>query len=365
MKTSLILAAALTAGFAAQPALLAAVAPKAASKLDALFEDKAVAKGKNIEIKESELEAGFAEFLAAAAAQGRQVPDNLRAGVRYRIVEKLVAAKTTAARASDEDQKAATAKLDESVAGAVKMLGSADALEQRLKAAGQTLASFKSSTFQQNLIQIYLERVLTPLAPPVTDAQVREYYDKNPTRFERPETTKVKHILVTVIDRQTNTPFPEAKRKEKAALARRIQERAAKGEDFDALVKEFSDDDASTPRQGEVSFSRGQVAAASKAFETAAFTMKPGQISDLVETAYGYHILKLIEKTPAETVAFDKVSKEIRDGLTNVELQKLIPAHLAKLQKEDGVEILIPMPPELKAALEAEAKPPAAPAAAK
>ena len=75
--------------------------------------------------------------------------------------------------------------------------------------------------------------------------------------------------------------------------------------------------------------------------------------------------MKLIEKMPAEKIAFDKVAKDIREGLSSMELQKQIPAFLARLQKEDGVEILLPMPPELKAELDAAAKTEAAPAVVK
>ncbi len=370
MKSYLIFPLVVSAAiFSFASAVTAADATKPASKLDALFEDKVVAKAKTFEIKESQLDAGFAEFLAAAAVQGQQIPENLRPGMRYRILEKLIASKTTSARANDEDKKAATAKADKVIEQTTQMLGSTEALEQRLKATGQTVGSFLTNTYNQNLIQIILERVLRPTAAAVTDAQVKEFYDKNPARFERPEMAKAKHILISAMDRQSNTPLPEARRKEKAEMARRIQERAVKGEDFDALVKEFSNDDASKVRNGEYSFSRGQLGAASRSFESAAFSMKPGQISDLVETAYGYHIVKLIEKMPAEKIAFDKVAKDILEGLSSMELQKQIPAFLSRLQKEDGVEILLPMPVELKAELKAEldaaAKAEAAPAAVK
>lgn len=357
MKRSLVVSIAIAAAvISASPMVLAADAAKPVSKLDALFEDKVVAKGKSFEIKENQLDSGFAEFLAAAAAQGQQVPENLRNGMRYRILEKLIASKTASARANADDHKAAAAKAEQVLAQTTQMLGSAEALEQRLKTTGQTVSSFMTNTYNQNLIQTVLERLLRPTAAVVTDAQVKEFYDRNPARFERPETVKAKHILISAMDRQSNTALPEPKRKEKLEMARRIQERVVKGEDFDALVKEFSDDGASKVRNGEYAFARGQLPAASKAFESAAFSMKPGQISDLVETPYGFHIVKLIEKTPSEKIAFDKVAKDIKEGLSGVELQKQIPAFLARIQKEDGVEILVPMPPELKAEMEAAAK---------
>src|SRR5262245_59969953 len=75
-------------------------------------------------------------------------------------------------------------------------------------------------------------------------------------------------------------------------------------------------------------------------FETAAFALKTNEVSDIVTTQYGYHIIKLSERLPAQKVALDKVSPRIKNYLMQQELAKLAPDYMAKIRKEAEVEIL-------------------------
>jgi len=75
-------------------------------------------------------------------------------------------------------------------------------------------------------------------------------------------------------------------------------------------------------------------------FKSAAFSLEPGKISDVITTVYGYHILKLHERIPAQKVALEKVKDDIREHLEQQELQRQMPDFFARLKKEAGVEIL-------------------------
>jgi len=75
-------------------------------------------------------------------------------------------------------------------------------------------------------------------------------------------------------------------------------------------------------------------------FEAAAFSLKTNQVSDIVTSSYGYHIIKLYEKIPAQKVEFDKAVADLKDGLAQQAMQKALPDYLQKLRKEAGVEIL-------------------------
>lgn len=124
----------------------------------------------------------------------------------------------------------------------------------------------------------------------------------------------------------TSTPTPEPRTEEQAlALAQELVERLRAGEDFAKLAQEFSDDPGSKLNGGDLGwFGRGQMVSE---FEQAAFSLKPGQISDPVKTVYGYHIIQVLERDPARPVepflleqrraeAYQKLLSEQRQAIT-------------------------------------------------
>jgi parvulin-like peptidyl-prolyl isomerase len=202
----------------------------------------------------------------------------------------------------------------------------------------------------------------------VADAETKQFYDSptNQADFEQSEMVRVRHILLLTMDPVTRAPLPtdqqQAKRKQIDDLLKRIRG----GGDFAALAKQYSEDPASKENGGETPpFPRGQMA---PEFEAAAFSLTNNQVSDVITTAYGYHIIKLLDKTPAKKLVLtDKVplgdgtvAAKIKDFLTQQKTEKLAPAYLEKLRKAADVQIL---DADLKAAAVAAAAAANAPAA--
>jgi parvulin-like peptidyl-prolyl isomerase len=189
----------------------------------------------------------------------------------------------------------------------------------------------------------------------ITEEEVRKYYDDNPARFEEPEKVRASHILLTTTDTKTNAELTEDQKTAKRKEMEGILKRARAGEDFAKLAKEYSEDPGSKDKGGEYTFPRGQMDAQ---FEAAAFSLGTNQVSDIITTRFGYHIIKLSEKIPARKVEFAKADSDIKEGLTQQAVQKQFPDYMAKLKKEAGVEILdeklkaveLPQAPALPAA---------------
>ena len=109
-------------------------------------------------------------------------------------------------------------------------------------------------------------------------------------KTEMPPYSRVKHVLITTVDIATNMPLDDATIAEKKSLAEQILARAKSGEDFDALVNEYGEDPGMEQSPtGYVVTNNGQMVVE---FETAALALKDNEVSDIVETSYGYHILK-------------------------------------------------------------------------
>ena len=146
----------------------------------------------------------------------------------------------------------------------------------------------------------------------------------------------------------------QAKHKQAEDLLKRIRG----GADFAALAKQYSEDPVSKEDGGELpEFPRGQMV---PEFEAAAFSLTNNQVSDIVTSTYGYHIIKLIDKTPAKKLTLsDKVpgtaitiADRVKDVLTQQKIEKLAPAYLEKLKAAADVQIL---EPDLKSVMAAQA----------
>ncbi|GBC77134.1 Foldase protein PrsA 3 [bacterium HR08] len=140
--------------------------------------------------------------------------------------------------------------------------------------------------FPAFILQSYLLRELQQRMS-VSDEEIRRYYQEHKNEFEQ---VRARHILFSTrpIARDGNPP-PD--RETVRRKAQEVLRRARAGEDFAALARAFSDDPGSKDKGGDLDFfGRGRMV---REFEDAAFALQPGQISDLVETSYGFHIIKV------------------------------------------------------------------------
>lgn len=347
MKLTPLLLAALVAGSLHHATAADAPAAKG-SKLDALFEDKVLAKGTGFTVKQSELDDAYGELRAAYASRGQQIPDQQRPLMEFRLLDRLIAAKMITAMATDEDRVEAKKRFDKALEETLARFASQEAFEQQLKFAGMTMDKFKEKSLEQLTWQTVIDRTLKPKLN-VTEADIQKFYKENPSRFERPEMVKLNQVLVSTLDtsKKPPQPLPEEAKAEKLALAKKIKERAEKGEDMAGLAKEFSDDTGSKENGGEFTFPRGTGRIPAE-FEAAAFSLEPGKVSDIVQTSLGYHVIKVAQKIPAELVPLEKVHDDLKKSLEAQEIQKLIPDYVEGLKKENKVEVFIPMPEGLK-----------------
>ena len=127
----------------------------------------------------------------------------------------------------------------------------------------------------------------------------------------------------------------QAKRKQMEEL----QKRARGGEDFTKLAKEYSEDLGVKQNDGQITIDRGNQAAP-REFIAAAFSLDTNQVSEVIASVLGYHLIKLIEKIPAKKMELAKVSDRLKEVLKRKEIVKLMPAYIKTLRQDAKVEIL-------------------------
>ena len=333
----LLLAAALPAwANSADPAQTNAAAPaKPADKMSQLFGDAVVAKGKGVEVKRSQLDDAVVNVKASLAARGQSLPAERMVLLEQGVLDRLIQMQLLLAKASEVDKQKGKqqglARFDQIKTNAV----SEEALNRQLKAVGMTQAELLKKITEEATAEMILERELNIN---VTDADVKKFYEDNPVKFEQPEMVRASHILLATRDLTTQTELPDDKKAAKRKQMEDLLKRARGGGDFANLAREYSEDPGSKDKGGEYTFPRGQM---DPQFEAAAFSLTTNQISDIVTTPYGYHIIKLSEKIPAKKMDLAKVSPNIKEYLTQQALQKAgVPAYMTKLRTEAGVEIL-------------------------
>ncbi len=192
--------------------------------------------------------------------------------------------------------------------------------------------------------QMLVRKLVEEKTAAATDATAEEaaaFYQENIDRFKVPESVSASHILMTFTPEDTDVT-KAVKKKE----LEKIREDLVAGGDFEALAKEHSDC-PSSQRGGELgTFTRGQMV---PAFEEVAFSQDIGAISEIVETQFGYHLIKVTEHQEEGIRSLADVSKQIQGYLTNQKKQEVLAAYIDGLKEKASIEY---RKPDLDAAAE-------------
>ncbi len=206
-------------------------------------------------------------------------------------------------------------------------------LGKALETQGLTLDDLRLELKKEIGIQKLIESEFVP-AVTVSAEEKRKFYDENPAQMQRPEQFRVAHILILVPDGATPEAKEEARKK-----AGGIRSMLDAGQDFAELARKNSEDPGSKDSGGELPWmSPGQTV---PPFEAAALALAPGQLSPVVETDFGFHIIKLHEKRSAGMMTYEEVEVRIDEFLKRKSLQQKIEAEIQTLKSQAKVEVFI------------------------
>ena len=347
--------------------------------LSELFGDEVIARGKGIEVRRSHLDDAVVAHKASLTLRGQSLPDERRSRVEANLLQQLIVMQILTNRLQAEDLPVAKELAEKRFKEALDNTVSEEVLYRQLKAAGITPERYRRAVMEEAYAQAVVKRELTSTIK-VTEAEVREFYGTgtdllvrlmqqdveklskdtnaspaqltrmkqrieevkkiNLAKLEQPEKVKVSHIFLATRDRKTEEPLSDEQKRIKRQQLDRLRKRALAGEDFSKLVLEFSEDRGVKETKGEYTFSREDRFVPE--FKAAAFSLKPGDLSDIVSSDLGYHVIKLLERIPANKAPFDKVAGDLKNFLTQQELQRIMPDYFGKLSKEAGLEVLDP-----------------------
>jgi peptidyl-prolyl cis-trans isomerase C len=280
----------------------------------------------------TEAEVAEEEGRLTMAMGGRMDPqqlESMKPMIRDQAVNNLINRTLLAEAVEEEDIEVSSEEVDARLADLETAAGGTEAFESRLSMMGVTREELRSEIELGVAIEKLMESKAGDTGEP-TESEMRAFYDENPQQFERPEQVQASHILF-MVDAESTEEQKAAKRKEAEEVLAQVQA----GGDFGALATAHSDCPSSSKGGDLGYFGRGQMV---PPFEEAAFSMKPGDVSGIVETRFGFHIIKVVDKSDAEKVPYEEAKGNIEQFLGSQGKQQAMTDVIEGLRADANIE---------------------------
>ncbi len=268
-----------------------------------------------------------------AASSGQQLDESRLESIKEDMVNNMVEKELLYQKSQEIGIEVEPAAIDSQMQQFKQQFPDENQYKQQLSALGYTEELLRSEIETNMAIQKLIEQEIASDIE-ITDEELNAYYENNPDQFETPEQVKARHILIKT-DAEADEAEKQAARKKIKELEKRIEE----GEKFSEVAKEESEC-PSSERGGDLGyFSKGQMV---KPFEEAAFSLAVGNVSDVVETRFGYHLIKAEDKKTASKKTFDEVKDQIKQQLEQQKVKEQLPSYVENLKEAGDVEINMP-----------------------
>ncbi len=206
------------------------------------------------------------------------------------------------------------------------------ALEDYVKSAGMTVEKITSQIKEDVKVGKLLDEVTDSVAKP-SDEEVKSFFDENEDQFKQGESVQASHILIST--KGISDEAEVAKKKEMIeGLKKEID--GGEGKSFEELAKEHSACPSGKSGGDLGPFTRGQMV---PEFDAAAFTQKVGEVSDPVKTQFGYHLIKVTNKTEAKAPNFDEIKDQLAERLEAQAKGKAVDTFIAGLRDSAKIEM--------------------------
>lgn len=290
---------------------------------------KQVAVVNGVEITRAQFDKELSVHLQRVARQGQQVSDEQMQTLEKDILEGLIEREVLYQESQRAGIKIPDQKVDDQLAGIKKRFPSEEEFQKALAGMNLTEAEVRSQ-IQRGLVirELIDQKVANKIV--ITDEATQAYYKDNPKLFVQSEQVKASHILIKIEPTADDATKTAARKK-----INEIQQKLKGGGDFAELAKEYSEG-PSGPRGGDLGyFKRGQMV---KPFEDAVFSLPINDVSDLVETRFGYHLIKVTDKKAEETLPYTDVKEKIAQRLKQEQVEKAATLYVEDLKKGAKVE---------------------------
>jgi peptidyl-prolyl cis-trans isomerase C len=266
----------------------------------------------------------------ALKGQPGQLPDAMEQRFKQQVIQKMVTDALLLQQSDKLGIQVDAKTVDDEMNRIAGRFKDQAQFSERLKSAGLDKEQLRQQIHQQATISKLIEKEIVPHIT-ISDDAVKKYYDANTDKFRQQERVRARHILMKVDKNASDDKKAEARKK-----LQEVQKRILAGEDFSALAKAHSQG-PSNVKGGDLGyFTKGRMV---KPFEEVAFKLSPNEVSDIVETQFGYHLIKVIDHQQASNPPIEKVQKKIKSILFKEQVQKKMEPYVKALREKADIQI--------------------------
>lgn len=287
-----------------------------------------------VDITEAELQKIIKPQLDKIAQQGKQLPPAFAQAYEKQLRQQAIDRIIIGRLLEEKVKEANIVVTEEEVINQIKVMLAAQrppvSLEEFKKTRAESGQSFDEVKEQIRKGMAYQKVVEAQWAGKIniTEEDTKKYYDENPTKFEVKEQVRASHILIKPDTTDSEADPNQAKAEAKAKI-QGLLEQIKGGADFAELAKANSDGPSAAQGGDLKFFARGRMAAP---FEKAAFALEVGKVSDIVETRFGYHIIKVTDHKDPSTTSYEQAKNSLIRQLTQRKQAEIANKYIESLK---------------------------------
>ena len=283
----------------------------------------------DIPITETDVTLEIKRILFQAKAMRQPIDESMMGPMRDKVIDSLINRELLYQQSKAKGIITNAEEIDNSIDQIKQRLEAGQSFESLLAEMGITIETMRTQVGQANAIQKLIEVVVYPKAM-VSEKESRIFFENNPQYFQKPEEVKASHILIKVAS--------DAGDEEKLAARKKIEEVQIKieaGDDFAELARQYSEGPSNVSGGDLGYFDRKKML---KPFSAAAFALKPGEVSDIVETRFGFHLIKVYDKKAKSSYVFEDIKDRLREILRQQKIKDETVRYLEELRKTADVK---------------------------
>ncbi|MDJ0809812.1 MAG: peptidylprolyl isomerase [Desulfobacterales bacterium] len=290
-----------------------------------------VATVNGVAISQQDFDFEFQQTIGQMAQQGQMVGEENLPMVRQSVLGRMIEEELLFQDTQTQGINIPDQRVTDELARVKTRFPSEAEFQTTLAALKITEADLKRKIQRSLAIQQLISNIVLDVQ--VSEDEMQAFYDGNPSLFQSPEQVQARHILIKVAPEAD-----EARKKEARQKIKDLQKKIKAGEDFAALAQAHSEGPSSVKGGDLGLFRRGQMV---KPFEEAAFGLQKGEVSDVVETRFGYHLIKVTDRRPAGIISYEEAKGRIADNIKKEKDGKVVREYIEKLRAKAEI---VPQP---------------------